>query len=504
MQGISYFWNPFFYVMKKLTFISLFLNQLVFASFDMNLNMQNSYSHIIKLEFEEAMILLDKEQSQNPNNGFIPLHRNYIDFLTILITEDLDYFDSHEDLRDVRLSLLDKNDKDSPYYLYSKAEVNLQWAFSRLKFEQYPTAIYEIIKAHNLLKKNKLRFPDFTLNDKGLGLIHALLGAVPRNLYWIIDLAGLDGGVALGISELDAVLDDNSFTMYEDEVLFLLSFLQINLGNNDTLCQSYLERIGDRYKDNLLLNFAAARLSHNLGKNDLCLKVLKNRPSNNGPVKFHYLDYLEGMSYLYMLDLRKSRNKLEYFLRHFKGVNYIKSANHKLAWISFLQNNIEKKHMYFDKVILYGNTIIDEDRVALKDAQKEFISHPLLLEIRLLYDGGYYALALSKLNQIGSPNYFESKINQIEYWYRLARVESRLNNSNKVILAHYKKVLEEGRNISSYYAPMSALQIGLIYEKIDAFEHAEFYLDICLAMSGFDYERGIHQQAKASLDRMLD
>ena len=97
--------------MKKLTFISLFLNQLVFASFDMNLNMQNSYSHIIKLEFEEAMILLDKEQSQNPNNGFIPLHRNYIDFLTILITEDLDYFDSHEDLRDVRLSLLDKNDK---------------------------------------------------------------------------------------------------------------------------------------------------------------------------------------------------------------------------------------------------------------------------------------------------------------------------------------------------------------------------------------------------------
>jgi len=113
-------------------------------------------------------------------------------------------------------------------------------------------------------------------------------------------------------------------------------------------------------------------------------------------------------------------------------------------------------------------------------------------------------LALSKLNQIESPNYFESKINQIEYWYRLARVESRLNNSNKVIIAHYKKVLEEGQNISSYYAPMSALQIGLIYEKIDAFEHAEFYLDICLAMSGFDYERGIHQQAKASLDRMSD
>ena len=128
--------------------------------------MQESYSHIINLEFEKATILLAKEQFQNPKNGFIPLHKNYIDFLTILITEDFNYFELHENFKDARLDLLDDNDKNSPYYLYSKAEVSLQWAFSRLKFEQYPTAAYELLKAYKLLEENQGKFPDFTLNKK--------------------------------------------------------------------------------------------------------------------------------------------------------------------------------------------------------------------------------------------------------------------------------------------------------------------------------------------------
>jgi len=133
--------------MRTLTIVFLFFCKFGFANFDMNENMLKSYSHIINLEFDKANVLLDKEKSQNPLNGFIALYNNYIDFLTILISEDVDYFESHKDLKYKRLDLLDDNDKDSPYYLYSKAEINLQWAFSRLKFENYVVAAYEIVKA---------------------------------------------------------------------------------------------------------------------------------------------------------------------------------------------------------------------------------------------------------------------------------------------------------------------------------------------------------------------
>ena len=490
--------------MRKLIIVFLLFCNSTFASFDMNDNIQKSYFHIINLEFERANDLLDREELHNPENGFILLHRNYIDFLTILITEDINYFQLNKHFKNERLSLLDKNDEASPYYLYSQAEIMLQWAFSRLKFGEYIVAANEIIRAYKLLQENQDRFPDFTLNKKGLGIIHTFLGAVPKELSWIVNLAGFKGGVILGLSELDSLLNDQRFEIYEYEVLFLLSFLQINLGNNKYVCQQYLDRIGYRYQDNLLLNFAAARLSHNLGDNNYCLDVLKDRPDSIGDIPFHYLEYLEGMAYFYMLDFKNAQQRFENYLDNFRGLNYIKSANHKLAWIAFLQNDIEMKEKYFSRVVSEGNILIDEDKVAFKDAQLDRISHPMLLRSRLLYDGGYYSLALSELDQIGSPHYFSSRSNQAEYWYRLARVNSKLEGSENLILEYYKEVLSIGKNSSSYYAPMSALQIGLIYEKNNDFHQARHYFNKCLSMSGFDYKRGIHQRAKAALSRISD
>ena len=49
---------------------------------------------------------------------------------------------------------------------------------------------------------------------------------------------------------------------------------------------------------------------------------------------------------------------------------------------------------------------------------------------------------------------------------------------------------------------MSALQIGLIYEKQNDFNQAEIYFKKCLSMKDFDYERGIHQKARAGLERI--
>ena len=463
----------------------------------MNENMQKSYSHIVNLEFESAKKLLANEQSKNPTNGFIPLHQNYIDFLTIIIGEEKSYFDNSIQQKEVRMELLESKNVDSPYYLYSQAEIHLQWAFSRLKFDQYSTAAYEFIKAYNLLEENQKIFPEFTLNKKGLGLIHALLGAVPEQFNWILNLAGLDGDVALGLSELDEVLNDKNFNMYENEVLFLLSFLQINLNENDAISQQYLNRIGDGYKENILLNFTAARLSDNLGENELTLKILEDKPSSLSAFPFYYLNYLQAMSYLYQLNYENAKQQFEVFLGDFKGLNYIKSAYHKLAWVAFLQKNYEKKNEYFAKVISEGNTSIDEDKVAMKDAEDIYFSSPVLLKARLLYDGGYYENAL---NQIIA---FE-QIDNVEYWYRLARVKSKLEYKNNEIIAHYQKSYDLGKESTAYYAPMSALQIALIYEKQNELDKAAIYFEKCLLMSDFDYERGIHKKAKSGLGRISD
>ena len=485
--------------MRFFIIIFLLLSKFTFASFDMNENMQQSYSHIINLEFESAKKLLANEQSQNPNNGFIPLHQNYIDFLTIIIGEEKSYFGNSIQQKEVRMELLESKNEDSPYYLYSQAEIHLQWAFSRLKFEQYSTAAYEFIKAYKLLEENQEKFPEFTLNKKGLGLMHALLGAVPEQFHWILNLASLKGEVSLGLSELDAVLNDENFKMYENEVLFLLSFLQINLNENDAISQQYLDRIGDGYKENILLNFTAARLSHNLGENELTLKILEDKPSSLSAFPFHYLNYLQAMSYLYQLNYENAKQQFEVFLGDFNGINYIKSAYHKLAWISFLQGEDDN---YFEKVITEGNTSIDEDKVALKDANKNYITHSRLLKTRLLYDGGYYEKALLDISGVKILKDYSGFYD--EYWYRLARIKSKLDYASTEIIEHFQLSIDQGKNSANYYAPMSALQIALIYEKQNELDKAAIYFEKCLSMSDFDYERGIHQKAKSGLVRISD
>jgi len=487
--------------MRILTLLFLFLSTTAFASFHLNERMQQSYTHIINLEFEIAQQLLILEKKQNPENAIVSLQYNYIDFLTILIGEDQEYFEIAKDKKSDRIDLIRQGDEKSPYYLYTQAEVHLQWAFARLKFEEYLTAAYEIQKAYSLLEENQELFPNFKLNKKGLGLLHTLVGAIPEKYQWVISLVGMEGTVSQGLSELKSLLEEEEMKMYHQEILFLTAFLQLNMTNDEKAYKQLLAEIGEEYTENYLLNFAAARLSHALGENELCIKVLENRPAVEGKYPFHYLDYLLGMSYLYKLEYEKSKAYFNCFLANFKGNNYIKSAFHKLAWIGFLQG---EENNYFELVKAKGSSSIDEDKVALKEAnsaiKNKYHMHSWLLRTRLLYDGGYYDEALLEISSVKILKKYSGFYD--EYWYRLARIKSKLNCDHVEVIAHYQKAYDLGNEFTTYYAPMSALQIGLIYEKQYKLNQAKIYFEKCLSLSDFDYERGIHQKAKSGLDRI--
>ena len=272
--------------------------------------------------------------------------------------------------------------------------------------------------------------------------------------------------------------------------------------NDEIAYKQLLDEIGSEYSDNYLLNFAAARLLHALGENDLCIKVLENRPAAEGKFPFHYLDYLQGMSYLYTLNYDKSEMLFNRFLNDFKGNNYIKSAYHKLAWISFLQEKSDAKTGYLEKIKSEGKAFIDEDKVALKEAEKNHINSPRLLRARLLYDGGYYQKAHLELTSENEWSDYAEFFD--EYYYRLARIESKLKYLDAQVIIQYQKAISLGKKSTNYYAPMSALQLGLIYEKQNKFKQAKIYFEKCLSLSDFDYERGIHQKAKVGLVRVTN
>ena len=70
------------------------------------------------------------------------------------------------------------------------------------------------------------------------------------------------------------------------------------------------------------------------------------------------------------------------------------------------------------------------------------------------------------------------------------------------VKSFFEKAITTGLNSHTYYVPMSTLQIAIEYERIGENKKAKSYYNKCLNIKGFNYERGIHQKAKAGLERI--
>ena len=119
--------------MRKIIFIFIILSNNLFASFEMNDRMKQSYNYILNLEFDLANQILSVEKENNPHNGIIIIQENYIDFLKILIEDNKQYYSKIKKVKNKRINSIKLCDKDSPYFLYSQAEIHLQWAFIYLR-----------------------------------------------------------------------------------------------------------------------------------------------------------------------------------------------------------------------------------------------------------------------------------------------------------------------------------------------------------------------------------
>ena len=498
-----------FSFMKYFIYIIIFLlsTKDAYSNFELNKNIQNAYSNIISLNFKNAKKLLDEERIVNPKNGLIYLNENYIDFLKIIIEENREFYDKSRTNKNIRINHLKKTDRSSPYFLYSQAEINIQWAFTRIKFKQYFLAAYELQKAYVLLKKNERLFPDFILNKKPIGLLNILIGAIPDEYSWILNIVGIEANINSGFEELYEVLQNcetnNELEIYKSEILFYLSFLEMNMRNNKKAKQDLLVKIENCCVNNNLMIFSAARLSNKLGQNDRTVKILENRIENEHQFEFHYLDYLYAMSKLYQLDFKIASDYFLKFVNSFNGQNYIKSAYHKLFLISYLTDSIDDQYLYRELVLEKGSLLIDEDRQAENDIKKENLNYDLLLS-RLLFDGGYYSKTLTNLNKINIESFDKNSDYEIEYYYRIARVSQKMIEKNEDKISLFSKVLDLENTSNLYYHPMSALQIGLEYEIMGDKKNAVNFFNKVFYYKDYNYENGIKKSAKAGINRLLN
>jgi len=496
-------------MIKKL--ISFFFFLILWSSsfsqeyqYDFNRNCEKAYKKLLFLQLDSAEFYINKEVKAKPNNLIPILLSNYQDFLKIVIEEDQKLFEelSHEKKR--RLGLWKKGPKESPWYLSGQAQIKLQWAFSRVLFDEYFTAATEINSAYHLLEENKKQHPEFLADNMGIGILHAMIGIVPDQYQWAMELLGLYGTIDQGLAEIRKQIENNPNHVFSQEALFYYTFARLNLKPDSTRIPELLnyyatEPYASFSQNSSLLHFskAAVLLKKN---NDKAISHLLNPPEVLES-RFYYPTFLLGQAYLFQLNPKSDSVLLEY-IESYPGKNYKKTAYQRLAWSKFIRGDTAAYYAHMRRLMNEGTGLLDSDKSAQKEAKtahEKSLPHLQLLRCRLQFDGHYYEGALKELDKVNMT--LISKNQLLEYHYRKARVFHEMGSFSEAFKA-YNLALEEGRDSERYFAANAALKMGEIAEELEEYKKAKDYYEKCLELDFSEYRRGIRAKAKAGIQRV--
>ena len=490
---------------SRISFICIYLiiNALQAATkFDFTPLARQAYEKTLALKFDEANALLVQLKKTDPDNLINHYIENHQDCLRIFISEDKNEFDRLALNAERRLKILKNGDTNSPYCLFTQAQVRLFWAMNRAKFGNYLDAFNDATKAYENLQSNQKKFPNFLPNKMTLGVLHAVVGSIPDNYKWGVKLlSGMDGTIQQGQAEIEEVIRyaQNNDYIFEQEALVMYAFLMLHLNNNDSAAWNVVNNGRLKPKESQLGCFALANVAIRTGRTDKAIEILQNRPTAAGYYPIYFLDYMTGLAKSFRGD-SDADVYFKQFATHFKGRNYLKEVHQRLAWFELLRGNSVGYIAYIEKCKTVGRADIGNDKNALKEAKSGVPPDPILLRSRLYFDGGYYQKAYDLLKNKKETDYTEP-LTKIEYNYRIGRIAQMMKKSNEAIQA-YNKTIQLGKNTKYYFACAASLQMGIIYEDYKQYEKARQFYNYCLQLNPDDYADSFHAKAKTGLNRV--
>jgi tetratricopeptide (TPR) repeat protein len=468
--------------------------------FDFNFQCQRAYKEIIQLKLKAGQSLLDEEKRIHPDNLIPYFLENYIDFFVLFFNEDPVEYKTRLGHLDQRLKLMGKGSTQSPYFLFTKSVMHFQWATVRIKFGYNWDAGWQFRRAYLQMKENMQLFPSFTPNHIYNGAMQVAVGTIPDGYKWLSNLLGLKGSIRAGMDSLRIFLESNSYfsRLFFDEASFYFLYLKFYMENDKDGVFDYIKKEKLDVRNNHLLAYLAVNLSINNQRSDEARRILAERNMSS--------DYLSTcawdleMGYIAINRLEPDAAKyFEKFIQNFRGKFYVKDALQKLSWYYYLQGNQAQANFYRSEISSKGGLFTEADQQALKEAEAGRWPNKLLLQARLLNDGGYYSDALRLLQGKRIAD-FTSIEDRLEFAYRVARIYDDTNRDEEAI-EFYKKAISLGEHRKEYYAARGALQIGYIYERRSNRQAAISWFERCIKMKDHDYKNSLDQRAKAGIER---
>lgn len=469
--------------------------------FTWNTRVQEIYSSITSLRIPEARKWISIERKTDPENLVFHLMESYADLYELFFNENNNMYNVVHPQFDRRINLWKSGPQNNPFYRYGQAILLLHKAALAIRFEKNLEAAIGFRKSYLLFKENNKLHPAFRPNDFYFGMLTTLLGAVPNNYQWMLNMLGMEGSVAEGNRLVLRYLQDQD--KYRDvcrnEALLAYPYLLLNFEGNAKKTLNFIQTAGYNFNRNHLHAYMATNIFLNNQRSPKAIDIASNIEKSDAYMPMPFWNFEKGYALLNQLQLDKAMAEFQSFTQQFKGKFYIKDAYEKLSWISYLKGDMKNAHAFRNQVISKGSTVTDADQSALDNATSGKWPNPILLKARLLSDGGLLDEALKVLSGYNSRS-FATAEEKTEFSYRLGRIHDLMGETGEA-LRHYAIAIELGKNLKAYFAARAALQSGMIFEaRKDPTQAVAFY-KTCLNMKDHEFKNSLNQKAKAGLQR---
>ncbi len=466
--------------------ISLFANSQAYS-------LATYYTFNLKFDKAKEQIAVCKKSSNYQIQAYYL--ENYIDFLTVLLAQSNEKFEVYSKNSEVLYEKIEDASDDNPFKLYALAHIKFQNTVSNFLFGNNLTAGWEIFRANKLLNENKKKFPDFFENNKLSSVFDIFFSAIPSEYKWVADGLGLNANLNRGFTNLKKYYTHyKADTLTQTEPTLIYALMLMQFGEDKMTAHTFLKNT-KLIKINSLARYLYGRISAVNNKNDDILSVLKGYKQPSDEFQIPFFDFLLAKAKLNKLDLT-AETEYSNFLKKYKGQNYLKLVYQRLSWISLFQNNTTKYTQYLTKTKSQGKQIVAEDKQAYAEVTKRKMPNKQILAARLYFDGAYYEKALAELAKCNLSSL--SDYEKLEYNYRHGQIYFYQKN-RALAIKFYTETIKLGSGKEYYYAPYSAVNLGVIYKQQGDIKNAEYYFKKALEINKGEMKDIIEVKAKNGL-----
>lgn len=454
---------------------------------------------ISEMRFDEATKEVIRSRREDPKN-VVP---DYLEAAGLCIGLFLNENQASLKARQARLDAIIDRIEDLPESDPNRnlflGEIYVAEAILNGKFRNNLTAAWQFYKAYQYLTENYARNPDFTPNYIPLGVLYCAIGSLPEDYKKLASLLGFEGDVGTGLGLLRKayfdVSNNGALDYYTNYAGFVYCYVSSQLDPSAGVDPRSLNM---KLTSSSFLLYLQARISYENGHVKEAAHWLDRCPKGDAYANFYHLDYLHGR-YLLGLDPERAEILLKKYITESPTDLYKKSAWRYLSWVYLMQGNWQAEEQARLKVLATGSANTGADRQAELEARQPW--NHVLVTARIQFDAALYQEALSTLLETSIATCCKTGEEQAEYHYRLGRIYQELADKDKA-LGSFEQALGIAGVDDCYALGNSALQMGLIYEEMRKTEQARNYYRKALRYDQYPFYEGIHQKAKAGIDRL--